>query len=110
MLRRMSRTLAEVIVLLERLAPLHLAEDWDNVGLLLEPSGAATRAISRVFLCIDLSGSVLAEALAESADVIVSYHPPLFKGYKRLRASSAHERVIVRAIEEKIAVYSPHTA
>ena len=48
MLPRMSRTLAEVVALLERLAPLDLSEEWDNTGLLLEPMGAAARAIERV--------------------------------------------------------------
>ena len=110
MLERMGRTLAEVVLLLERLAPPDLAEDWDNVGLLLEPSGSAGRPISRVFLCIDLDESVLTEAIEESADLIVAYHPPLFKGLKRLRISAAEERVVVRAIEAKLPVYSPHTA
>ena len=110
MLAYMSRTLAEVVLLLERLAPLHLAEDWDNVGLLLEPSGAAGRAVSRLFLCIDLGESVLAEAIEQRADFIVAYHPPLFKGLKRLRASAPEERVLVRALEAQLPIYSPHTA
>ena len=110
MLRRMSRTLSQVVALLERLAPLDLAEEWDNVGLLLEPSGAATRAIERAFLCIDLSESVLNEALERNADFLLAYHPPLFRGLKRLRASAAEERVLLRALEAGLAVYSPHTA
>jgi dinuclear metal center YbgI/SA1388 family protein len=110
MLGRMTRTLVDVVALLERLAPPHLAEDWDNVGLILEPSGTAERGVSRVFLCIDLSESVLSEALDERADLVVAYHPPLFKGLKRLRISAADERVIVRALEAKLPVYSPHTA
>src|SRR5450432_3605176 len=110
MLARMSRTLAEIVLLLERLAPLHLAEDWDNVGLLLEPSGSNDRTISRVLLCIDLSEIVLTEAINEGADFVVAYHPPLFKGLKRLRISAAEERVLVRALEAMLPVYSPHTA
>jgi len=110
MLPRMSRTLTEMLALLERLAPLNLAEDWDNVGLLLEPSAAATRAISRAFLCIDLSESVLDEALAAHADFVIAYHPPIFRGLKRLRVSAADDRVLLRAIEAGLAVYSPHTA
>jgi dinuclear metal center YbgI/SA1388 family protein len=110
MLARMSRTLAEVVLLLERLAPLDLAEDWDNVGLLLEPSGSAERQISRLFLCIDLSEGVLSEAIEQRADFVVAYHPPLFKGFKRLRASAAEERVVVRALEARLPVYCPHTA
>ena len=110
MLGRMSQTLSEVLALLERLAPLNLAEEWDNVGLLLEPSGAAARPIARAFLCIDLSESVLDEALAANADFLIAYHPPLFRGLKRLRASTPEDRVLLRALEAGLALYSPHTA
>lgn len=106
----MSRTLSEVIELLGRLAPLELAEDWDNTGLLLEPSRAATRPIARPFLCIDLTSKVLDEALAVGADFLIAYHPPLFRGFKRLRASSVDEHLLVRVLEAGLAVYSPHTA
>jgi dinuclear metal center YbgI/SA1388 family protein len=110
MLARMSRTLAEIQSCLERIAPLHLAEDWDNVGLLVEPSGGLSRPIRHALLCVDLGEAVLDEALSSNADLVVAYHPPLFKGLKRLRASSPEERVLVRALEAKIASYSPHTA
>ena len=112
MLATMSRTLrlSEVIALLERLAPLDLSEDWDNTGLLLEPIGAAERPIERAFLCIDLSEIVLDEALERGADLLIAYHPPLFRGLKRLRARSPEERVLLRALAAGLAVYSPHTA
>src|SRR3954454_15878195 len=112
MLAHMSRTLRlnEVIALLERLAPLDLAEDWDNTGLLLEPLGAAARPIERAFLCIDLSESVLDEALERGADLLIAYHPPLFRGLKRLRARSAEERLLLRTLSAGLSVYSPHTA
>ncbi len=110
MLPRMTRTLADVLQLLERIAPLDLAEDWDNVGLVLEPTSSAAQAIKQVFLCIDLSESVLSEALELGANFVLAYHPPIFRGLKRLRASSAEERVLVRALEAGLAVYSPHTA
>ena len=110
MLPPMTRTLADVLQLLERIAPLHLAEDWDNVGLVLEPTSSARQPMSRLFLCIDLSESVLDEALELRADLVVAYHPPIFRGLKRLRASAPEERVLVRALEAGLAVYSPHTA
>jgi len=106
----MTRTLEEVLALLETIAPLNLAEEWDNVGLLVEPEGALKRPVSRVFLTIDLSESVLDEALTARADLLVAYHPPLFRALKRLRASAPEERVIVRALEASLPVYSPHTA
>jgi dinuclear metal center YbgI/SA1388 family protein len=106
----MSQTLRELLAILEQLAPLNLAADWDNVGLLVEPSAAAAQRFERVFLCIDLSDGVLHEALQVHADFIVAYHPPIFRGLKRLRASAAEERALVCVLEAGIAVYSPHTA
>jgi dinuclear metal center YbgI/SA1388 family protein len=110
MLPRMSRTLTEVLALLERLAPLHLSEAWDNTGLLLEPLSALARPIERAFLCIDLSEVVLDEAIERRADLLIAYHPPLFRGLKRLRARASEERVLLRALDAGLAVYSPHTA
>jgi dinuclear metal center YbgI/SA1388 family protein len=110
MLPRMSRTLVEVIALLERLAPLDSSEDWDNTGLLLEPLGAAMRPIERAFLCIDLGEPVLEEAIERRADFLIAYHPPIFRGFKRFRASAPEERVLLRALDAGLAVYSPHTA
>ncbi len=110
MLPRMSRTLAEVIALLERLAPLDLSEDWDNTGLLLEPLGAARRPIERAFLCIDLGDIVLDKAIERVADLLIAYHQPIFRGLKRLRARSPEARVLLRAMDAGLAVYSPHTA
>lgn len=110
MLACMSRTLSEVVALIERLAPLHLAEEWDNAGLLLEPSGAAGRVIEKALLCIDLNEEVLNEAVEVGARLVIAYHPPLFRGLKRLRASAPGERVVLRALEAGLAVYSPHTA
>ena len=106
----MSRTLAEVMALLERIAPLDLSEDWDNTGLLLEPLGAAERPIGRPFLCIDLDELVLDEAIERRGDFLVAYHPPLFRGLKRLCARSPEARVLLRALEAGLCVYSPHTA
>lgn len=106
----MSRTLSEMLALLEQLAPLSLAEEWDNVGLLLEPCAASQRPIQRALLCIDLSESVLDEALAAGVDFLIAYHPPLFRGVKRLRASAPEDRVLLRVLDAGLALYSPHTA
>ncbi|MEP7048879.1 MAG: Nif3-like dinuclear metal center hexameric protein [Pseudomonadota bacterium] len=106
----MTLSLRAAVQLLERIAPLDLAADWDNVGLLLEPTLSVERGVQRLFLCVDLSETVLNEALELGANLVLAYHPPLFRGLKRLRASSPEERVLVRALEAGLAVYSPHTA
>ncbi|MEZ4232331.1 MAG: Nif3-like dinuclear metal center hexameric protein [Polyangiaceae bacterium] len=78
----MATSLAEVVQVLEQLAPTRFAEDWDNVGLLVEP--ADVRGITQVLFTIDLTEPVFAEALSLGVELIVAYHPPIFRGLKRL--------------------------
>lgn len=93
---------------LNEIAPVSLAEKWDNVGLLVEPT--APHNVSTILLTNDLTENVLEEAISISANLIVSYHPPIFKPFKKLTGKSWKERIIVKAIENRIAIYSPHTA
>ena len=104
-----SKSLAETLAVLENIAPLGLAETWDNVGLLLPPTDREC-VVRRVFFTIDLTEAVLEEALEASSDLIVTYHPVIFQGLKRLDASVAQHRVILGAIRADLPVYSPHTA
>ncbi|MGB0646666.1 MAG: Nif3-like dinuclear metal center hexameric protein [Bradymonadia bacterium] len=94
---------------LEQLAPLILAGSWDNVGMLIEPA-PVDAPLTGVLLTIDLNERVLDEAIAHDVNFIVTYHPILFGGAKRLRTHSPADRVILKAIEHNITVYSPHTA
>ena len=100
--------LKKVVGKLEILAPTSLAESWDNVGLLIEPS--AKKTVRTIFLTNDLTEPVLEEALDKSADLIISYHPPLFRPLKRLTRSTWKERIAVKCLENRIAVFSPHTS
>ncbi len=95
-----------LLAALDRIAPLRFAGSWDNVGLILE----GTRGVTRAFVCIDLVETVLDEALAAEADLILSYHPPLFRGVKRITGATASERVLARALRSGVHVYAPHTA
>ncbi|XP_046655454.1 NIF3-like protein 1 isoform X1 [Daphnia pulicaria] len=103
-----SLTLNSVVDEFNRLAPLSLAESWDNVGLLVEPTSA--KIIKKILLTNDLTNSVMQEAESSSVDLIYSYHPPIFAPLKRITASNWKEKIIARCLENKIAVYSPHTA
>lgn len=107
MLRPMT-SLRDVLALLQTLAPLELAEEWDNVGLLLAPT--AYGDVERILLTIDLTEPVLAEAVTLQTQLIVAYHPPIFKGVRRLTRTSAGERILVDALRAGMFVYSPHTA
>ena len=101
-------TLSELCAEMERIAPLRYAEDWDQVGLLIEP--LRKRRIKRVLLTIDLTQPVMDEAKRIGVEIIVAYHPPLFRPLARLRPDDAKQRIALEALAAGIAVYSPHTA
>jgi len=84
-----------------------IACDWDNVGLLVEPSGPLV--VKKVMVTNDLTEPVLDEAIAKNVNFIISYHPAIFAPLKRLTQSEWKQRSIVKCIERRIAVYSPHT-
>jgi dinuclear metal center YbgI/SA1388 family protein len=95
--------LSDLIVRFEALAPLSLAESWDNVGLLV---GDPSSDVSRVLFTIDATREVLDEAVAGGFQLVYAYHPPIFKPVKSVLAGS----LAFRAVREGIALYSPHTA
>lgn len=102
-------SLDEVLDILHEIAPLELAAEWDNVGVLLRP-GSENGPVAKCMLTIDLTESVIAEAKAFGADLVVSYHPPIFKPVGRLDANDATQRRIIAALQAGFVVYSPHTA
>ncbi|XP_055716226.1 NIF3-like protein 1 [Phlebotomus papatasi] len=111
-IRKMSTggypSLPKVLEVLRTFAPETLAEPWDNVGLLVEP--ATPKPVSGVLLTNDLTEEVLQEAVKLRADLVISYHPPLFEPLKRITQASWKERIVATCLERGIAVYSPHTA
>ncbi len=92
---------------LEQFAPLQLAEDWDNVGLLV---GDPERSVSSVMTCLTVTPDSVHEALEQSADLIVTHHPIPFRPLTKITADHAPGRLLLPLIESKVAVYSPHTA
>ncbi|SPP82311.1 NIF3-like protein 1 [Drosophila guanche] len=111
-LKKMSscsgRKLAAVVKELEAFAPISLAEKWDNVGLLIEPH--KERDVKRILLTNDLTEPVMKEALQKQVEMIISYHPPIFKPLTRITQSNWKERVVAACLANSIALYSPHTA
>ena len=98
---------------LDQLAPLNLAGSWDNVGVLLEsfpPQNIKQLKDEKILLTIDLTESVFEEALTQQCTVIITYHPIIFGGLKRLTLSNSQSRTLLRAAQAGIAIYSPHTA
>lgn len=100
--------LKQILVVLEQLAPLSLAESWDNVGLLVESS--KSQPVKTILLTNDLTDSVMEEAEAMHCDLIISYHPPLFRPIKCLVQKDWKQCLILRAVEAGMAVFSPHTS
>ncbi len=92
---------------MESIAPLSLAEDWDNIGLL---AGSGDWPATKVLLTIDLTAAVLQEAIDGGIQAIVSYHPPIFQPLSRITDGDARGSILLRALSARIAIYSPHTA
>ena len=93
---------------LEEYGDSRIAADWDNVGLLVEPCDNLD--VKRVLLTNDLTEPVLDEAIKKEINLIISYHPAIFKPLTKLTLNEWKQRSIVTCINNKIAVYSPHTA
>ncbi|MBM4001087.1 MAG: Nif3-like dinuclear metal center hexameric protein [Planctomycetes bacterium] len=92
---------------LERYAPARFAEDWDNVGLLV---GRADRPVRSVMTCLTITRAVVDECVAARADLIVTHHPLPFQPLKRITDETVPGDLLLRIIEARVAVYSPHTA
>lgn len=90
----------------EKLAPKHLAESWDNVGLLI---GEEKAEVTGVLFTLDVTNSVLDEAITCGANLIISHHPPLFKGIQTIVDSNVQQKLYMKAIRHGISLYATHT-
>ncbi|SRX54086.1 Nif3-like dinuclear metal center hexameric protein [Aequorivita sp. CIP111184] len=97
----------EVIALLEELAPLSYSEDFDNTGLLV---GDANATVSGILVTLDTLEKVVDEAIEKKCNLIVSFHPIIFSGLKKITGKTYVERVVQKAIKHDIAIFSNHTA
>nr|XP_046916815.1 NIF3-like protein 1 [Dermatophagoides farinae] len=100
--------LEDFLVKIGEKIPLQLACEWDNVGLLVEPMEKFQ--IKRIMLTNDLTEKVMDESIVKNVDLIIAYHPPIFRPFKSICQSNWKERIIAKCLVNKIAVYSPHTA
>ncbi|WP_010588508.1 Nif3-like dinuclear metal center hexameric protein [Schlesneria paludicola] len=100
-------TVRDVCDRLKTIAPLRLAEDWDNVGLIV---GDENREIERILTCLTLTSDVADEAVQSRAGLIITHHPILFKPVKSITANTPEGRILLTLIRHEISVYSPHTA
>jgi dinuclear metal center YbgI/SA1388 family protein len=98
--------LQELTNYLESLAPLAYQEDYDNSGLIV---GHPDKEINSALVSLDCTEAVVDDAIAKGCQVIVSHHPIVFKGLKKLNGKTYVERVIEKAIKNNIAIYAIHT-
>ena len=97
----------QVIDILEELAPLDYAEDFDNVGLLV---GQADTKVTGILVTLDTLENIVDEAIQKNCNLIVSFHPIIFGGLKKITGANYVERTVIKAIRNDIAIYSMHTA
>ena len=97
----------DVISILEELAPLSHSEDFDNTGLLV---GDKNAKVSGILVTLDTLESIVDEAIINNCNLIVSFHPIVFSGLKKITGSNYVERVMIKAIKNNIAIFAIHTA
>ena len=91
---------------LESIAPLSLQESYDNAGLI---TGNKNDELKGVLITLDTIEEVVEEAIQKGANLIVSHHPIIFKGLRKITGKNYVERTIIKAIKNDIAVYAVHT-
>jgi len=98
--------LKDIVSLIENIAPLQLQENYDNAGLV---TGNQQMEVNAALLCIDVTLAVIDEAIATGANLIISHHPVIFSGLKKLTGNTSTEQIVIKAIQNNFALYSAHT-
>ena len=103
----MQHKVKDVMAVIEEFAPLALQEKWDNSGLCI---GSPEDKVSSVLLGLDCTPELVDEAIACGADMIVTHHPLIFSGLKKISAEDLVGEAVVKAIRAGISVYAAHTS
>ena len=103
----MQHKVKDVMAVIEEFAPLALQEKWDNSGLCM---GSPEDKVSSVLLGLDCTPELVDEAIACGADMIVTHHPLIFSGLKKISAEDLVGEAVVKAIRAGISVYAAHTS
>ena len=96
----------DITAVIEAFAPLSLQESYDNSGLIV---GRPDDEVHKALLAVDVTEEVLAEAVAEGCDMIITHHPIIFHPLKRFNSASVTERCVEEAIRRGIVLYAAHT-
>ena len=99
--------LEKIINEIEKIFPLKIAEDFDNVGLLL---GKNHVDCNKALICHDVTDEIIEEAINNKCELIISYHPLIFNSLKKINYKDRIGRIIIKLIENKLSLYSIHTS
>jgi len=97
----------DVVQILDDFAPLYYAEGFDNTGLLV---GDTNATVSGILVTLDTLEEVVDEAIENNCNLIVSFHPIIFSGLKKITGKTYVERVVQKAIKNDINIFAIHTA
>ncbi len=98
--------ISDITDFLESIAPLHLQESFDNSGLLI---GHPEKKLNSALFCLDVTESVINEAIEKGCELIIAHHPLIFDGLYGLNGKNHVERNVLNAAKHNIAVYAAHT-
>lgn len=99
-------TINDIINHLETRFPLGWQEDFDNCGV---QCGDRFQECSGALVCFNITEKVVNEALAKGANLIISHHPLIFSGLKKIEPTNTVGRIICKALEHRLLLYSMHT-
>ena len=102
----MNMKVKEVISVIEDFAPLSIQESWDNSGLVI---GSPEQEVHGVLLGFDCTADLVDEAVERGADMIVTHHPLIFGGIKKISPEDPVGLAVLKAAAAGIAVYAAHT-
>ncbi len=102
----MTVVVADIIALMDRLAPPHLAETWDNSGLQV---GDPSWPVKKVWVALDPLPEVVERACAAEVDLLITHHPLIMTPFKSLDLSQYPGPIITRAIASRMALFCAHT-
>lgn len=99
-------TVKSILELLDNIAPFEHAEEWDNVGLIV---GEGHQKVNQILLALDLTATIIDEAIEKKCNLIITHHPIIFKGIKQINDTHTLGKHLIKLLQNNIAVISTHT-
>ena len=102
----MPKILNEIANMMNNMIPNSLAEDWDNVGLLI---GDTSKKIEKIMVCLEVTPDIVNESITRNVDLIICHHPLIFKAMKSIKTDEPIGSMVYKLIQNEIALYCAHT-